>query len=320
MKYYIGIDIGGMSIKAGVVNENGKIISKGACKTFTDKHYSIMVKDTFKLCEQILNDINLTKDDISGIGIGCPGTIWSDKGIITYANNLHFHKVPFVKEFKKYWDTEILIDNDANCAALGEYLFGSGKGSDNCIFITLGTGVGTGIILNGEIYSGKKGSGAEAGHMVIRINGEKCTCGRRGCWEAYASATALIRDTKRAMAKNADSIMNDIAEEHGKVSGRTPFEAAKRGDKAALGVVKKYVKYIGCGLVNLVNIFRPDKVMIGGGVSNEGDYFIDMIQKYVNKYHYGGRINPKAKVVKATLLNDAGIIGAASLAMKSNTK
>lgn len=316
MKHYIGIDIGGMSIKAGIVNELGEIIAKDSCVTFTDKHYSVMVEDAFKLCQKLLSDTSLTKDDIFGIGIGCPGTIWSNEGIITYANNLHFNKVPFVKELKKYWDTKIFIENDANCAALGEYLFGSGKGSDNCILITLGTGVGSGFILNGEIFSGKRGSGAEAGHMVIKINGEKCTCGRRGCWETYASATALIRDTKRAMKKNPDSIMNEIASQKGKVSGKTAFEGAKRGDKAAKSVVKRYVKYIGTGLVNLVNIFRPDRIMIGGGISNEGDYFIAMIQKYVNKYHYGGKINPKAKVVRAWLLNDAGIIGAASLAMK----
>lgn len=320
MSYYIGIDIGGMSIKAGIVNSAGQIISKGSCKTYTDKHYSVMVQDTYNLCLQIMADIKLEKKDIDGIGIGCPGTIWSEKGIITYANNLNFHKVPLVDEFKKHWDTNIYIDNDANCAALGEYMFGSGKGSNNCIFITLGTGVGTGIIIEGELYRGKEGAGAEAGHTVIRIDGEKCTCGRRGCWEAYASATALIRQTKKVMEKNPDSIMHQLVAEKGKVSGKTSFEALRQDDKAGKTVVRRYVKYIGCGVVNLVNIFRPDKILIGGGVSNEGDYFIEMIQKYVDKNHYGGKINPKVEVVKARLMNDAGIIGAASLAMKGATK
>ncbi|MDD4315757.1 MAG: ROK family protein [Clostridia bacterium] len=315
MKYYIGIDIGGMSVKAGVVGDNGEIISQGSCQTFTDKHYSVMVADTYKLCEKILKEANLTKEDVSAVGIGCPGTIWSDKGIITYANNLHFDKVPLVAEFKKYWDTKVVIENDANCAALGEYAFGSGKGSKDCIFITLGTGVGSGIILDGKIYSGKRGAGGEAGHMVIKLDGEKCTCGRRGCWEVYASATALIRDTKTAMAKHPESLMHKIAESYGKISAKTSFEAAKQGDKLAVSLIKRYVKYVSAGVVNLINIFRPDVVMIGGGVSNEGQYFIDMIQKYVNKYHYGGRINPKVKIVRATLINNAGIIGAASLVM-----
>lgn len=315
MEYYIGIDIGGMSVKAGIVNSGGEIIAQGSCPTYTDKHYSVMVEDTHKLCTEIVAKANLTKRDIKAIGIGCPGTIWSDKGIITYANNLHFDKVPLVAEFKKYWDTTIVIENDANCAALGEYAFGSGKGSKDCIFITLGTGVGSGIILNGKIYSGKKGAGGEAGHMVIKIDGEKCTCGRKGCWEVYASATALIRDTKRAMEKHPESLLHKVAESYGKVSAKISFDAAKQGDKTGQALVKRYVKYVGTGVVNLINIFRPDVVMIGGGVSNEGQYFIDMIQKYVNRYHYGGKINPKVKIVRATLLNNAGIIGAASLVM-----
>lgn len=315
MEYFIGVDIGGMSVKAGVVNSNGEIIAQGSCPTYTDRHYSVMVEDTYKLCTEIVAKANLTRGDIKAIGIGCPGTIWSDKGIITYANNLHFDKVPLVAEFKKYWDTTIVIENDANCAALGEYAFGSGKGSKDCIFITLGTGVGSGIILNGKIYSGKKGAGGEAGHMVIKLDGEKCTCGRRGCWEVYASATALIRDTKRAMQKHPESLLHKVAESYGKVSAKISFDAAKQGDKTGQALVKRYVKYVGTGVVNLVNIFRPDVVMIGGGVSNEGQYFIDMIQKYVNRYHYGGKINPKVKIVRATLLNNAGIIGAASLVM-----
>lgn len=320
MKYYIGIDIGGMSIKAGIVNNKGEIITKDTCETFTDKHYSVMVEDTYKLCMKIIEKAGITKEDIVGVGMGCPGTIWAEKGLITFANNLHFYNVPLVEEFKKFWDTNVYIDNDANCAALGEYMFGSGKGSKDCVFVTLGTGVGTGIILNGEIYTGKQGAGAEAGHTVICIDGEECNCGRRGCWEVYASATALIRDTKKAMAKNPDSIMHKIAAGYGKVSGRTSFDAAKQNDVAAIKVVNKYAKYVGIGLVNIINIFRPDVIMIGGGVSNEGQYFIDMLKKHTNKFHYGGDLNPRVDIVRATLLNDAGILGAASLVMNKNKK
>lgn len=316
MKKYIGVDVGGMSIKAAVVTEDGQMLSKYSCPTQTDKPYTVMTENIYNLCLNILTDADLKKEDIQGVGIGCPGTIWREKGIITFANNLDFYNVPLVKEFKKYWNINIQIENDANCAALGENKFGSGKGYKDCVFITLGTGVGTGFIVDGKLFTGRRGAGAEAGHMVIRIDGEKCTCGRRGCWEAYASASALIRETQKAMQKNPDTIMHKIAQEHGKVSGRTAFEASKQNDPEGKRIVKRYVKYIACGVVNLINIFRPEVVIIGGGVSNEGQYFIDMIQRYVNRYHYGKKLNPKAKVVRASLLNDAGILGAASLVME----
>ena len=315
MKKYIGIDIGGMSIKGGIIAENGEILQKNTCPTIPDMSYQDMAKAIFDLCITLIENANLSKKDIIAVGIGCPGTIWKEKGIITYANNLGFKNVHLVEEFQKYWEIPTFIENDANAAALGESKFGSGKGYRNCIFITLGTGIGGGIIINGDIFSGERGAGAEVGHTVIKINGEKCTCGRRGCWEAYASATALIRDTKRVLEKNPDTIMHKIVENYGKASGRTCFEAAKLGDEEGKKLVKRYVKYIGCGVCNLVNIFRPEIVMIGGGMSNEGDYFIKMIEKYVQRHNYGGNINPKVKIVRATLLNDAGIMGAASIAM-----
>ncbi|MFW5780240.1 MAG: ROK family protein, partial [Bacillota bacterium] len=205
MKKYIGIDVGGMSIKGGVITHDGEILSKGSCPTDRDKPYAVMAKNIYNLCLDLLDDAKLKKEDIEAVGMGCPGTIWREKGLITFANNLDFYNVPLVEEFKKFWDINTQIENDANCAALGENRFGSGKGYKDCIFVTLGTGVGTGIIIDDKIYSGRRGAGAEAGHMVIRINGEKCTCGRRGCWEVYASASALIRDTKRAMKKNPDT-------------------------------------------------------------------------------------------------------------------
>lgn len=317
MKYYIGIDIGGMSIKAGIVNESGTLIGKDTCTTRIESGYREIIKDCYDLCQGILKKNKLEKSQVYGVGVGCPGTIWSQEGIITFANNLRFDKVPFVDEFQKYWSIDTYIDNDANCAVLGEFLFGSGKGSDSCICITLGTGVGTGFIIDGKIFRGKRGSGAEAGHMVIKVDSDiECTCGRKGCWEVYASATALIRETKAAMALDKDSLMHQLANKRGKVSGRTAFDAAKLGDNTAKKVVDRYVQYIGSGIVNLVNIFRPDKVLIGGGVSNEGKYLIDMIQDYVGCYHYGGEINPRAEIIKASLMNDAGIIGAAALAMR----
>lgn len=314
--YYIGIDIGGMSIKGGITDENGNILAKGSIVTKPYNPYRETVKDIAGLCKKLMAEAGITEADIKGVGMGIPGTINSQKGVITYSNNIHFENVPIVKEFRKYIDVPTYIGNDANCAALGEMVFGTGKGYKDAIFITLGTGVGSGIIIDGKIFEGKDGAGAEAGHMGIRIGGDKCTCGKRGCWESYASATALIRQTQRAMNRHPESLMHKVAAEHGKVSGRTAFIAARAGDKAALGVVNRYVKYVSEGLVSLVNIFRPEILLIGGGISNEGDYFIKKLQRQVSLYSYGGRRNPYVKVLKASLLNDAGLLGAVALCVR----
>lgn len=315
MKYYIGVDIGGMSIKAGVVDGEGKIFYKDSCKTMPERNYSEVIKDMYDLCVKVAEGAKLSLKEISGIGIGIPGTVNSEKGLVTYSGNLNFKNVNVLKEFAKYCDVPSFIGNDANCAALGETRYGSGGGKKNSILVTLGTGIGTGFIINDAIFEGNNGEGAEGGHICIKINGEKCTCGEKGCWEAYASATALIRQTKRAMEKHPESLMNDIAREAGKVGGRTAFLAYKAGDKAAAKVVKNYVNYISRGVINLVNIFRPDVIMIGGGVSHEGEYFIKMIEKIVSGHSFGGKNNTVPPVVAASLGNDAGIIGAAALSM-----
>lgn len=314
-KYYIGVDIGGMSIKAGLVDEKGRITVKNSCKTKPERHYSEVIKDMYNLCCQVAENGGTTLENIVGIGIGVPGTVNSQKGVVTYSGNLNFKKVNVLKEFKKYCNVPVFIGNDANCAALGETLFGSGGGLKNSILVTLGTGVGTGFILDGKILEGNNGEGAEGGHFRIKINGEKCTCGERGCWEAYASATALMRQTKAALLKYPDSVMHEIVKDMGKVSGRTAFLAYNRGDKAGAKVVKQYVNYVACGIITLVNIFRPDIIMIGGGVSHEGDYFIKMVEKIVRRHSFGGSNNTVPPVVRASLGNDAGIIGAAALAM-----
>ncbi len=315
MSLFVGVDIGGMSIKAGVVDDSGRILYKDKCITDASKHYSAIVKDTFDLVEKVVKDAGYTMNDISGIGIGCPGTVNREKGIVNFAGNLNFVKVPFVDEMKKHTDKPTFIANDANCAALGETKFGSGKNFEDTILVTLGTGVGSGIIINNQIFDGRNGEGAEAGHICIQMNGEKCTCGRRGCWEAYASATALYRQTEEALKKYPDSTMHKYLKDDGEVSGRTPFLAYLEGDKGGVEVVNNYVKYISIGIITLVNIFRPQAVMIGGGVSNEGEYFIKMIEENVANKCFGGKHNSTPCVVKATLGNDAGIVGAATLAM-----
>lgn len=314
--YYIGIDIGGMTIKAGLVGENGEIIAKKSCETNPNRHYSELVLDMYNLCVSLAKEKGIDFSEIKGIGMGCPGTVNSKKGVITYAANLNFINVNIIKEFSKHTNIPAFVGNDANCAALGEVKFGRGKGCKDAILITLGTGVGSGFVIDGKIFEGKDGAGAEGGHICLKVNGEKCTCGEKGCWEAYASATALIRITKKAMAKYPDSYMNKIAEEAGKVSGRTAFDAYHKGDKAAEKVVKEYVRNVAWGIITLINIFRPDIFMIGGGVSHEGEYFIKMIERLVRRHAFGGKFNKVCPIVAASLGNDAGIVGAAAIAMK----
>ncbi|MGN0768567.1 MAG: ROK family protein, partial [Christensenellales bacterium] len=274
-----------------------------------------IVKDIYDLCVSVTEAAGLKKEDVRAVGMGSPGTVNSAKGIISFAGNLNFRNVNIVKEFRKHWDIKTAVNNDANCAALGEARFGGEKFEKDAIFITLGTGIGTGFIIDGKIFEGNRGEGAEGGHICIKMGGEKCTCGERGCWEAYASATALLRQTERAMAKYPDSLMNKLAAEKGGVDGTVPFEAYKAGDKAAEKVVKTYVKYVATGLVTLINIFRPKLIAIGGGVSNAGDWFIKMIERATKKHVFGGKVNKMPKIVKASLGNDAGIVGAAAPVM-----
>lgn len=315
--YLIGIDVGGMSIKGGIVDRyNGKIIEQYAIPTNKySAEYSIS-EDIAKVIDFLIVKTGIKFEQIVGIGIGQPGSIDSERGIIRYSNNIALENVPVVEELQKKYEVPIYINNDANCAALGEYVFGAGRGYKDIVFVTLGTGVGSGIIIDGKLFEGRSCAGAEAGHMVIVVGGEKCNCGRRGCWEAYASATALIRQTKAAMDANPDSLMHKIAEEEGKVSGKTAFRAAKVGDAAGQKVVDTYINYISEGLINMANIFRPDAILIGGGISKEKEYLTKPLQKLMDGDAFGGKYNPKVIVKTASLQNDAGILGAAALVLE----
>ncbi len=317
--YYLGVDIGGMSIKCGLVDEQGQIFCVKSVPTKAGDADAI-ISDIAALCKDVVEDFGINLVDVAACGMGIPGTIDAEKGVIRYANNIDFSFVPIVKEFNKLINIPTFIGNDANAAALGEAVFGSAKGCKDVVFVTLGTGVGTGIIVDGKMILGKYGAGGEGGHITLKVNGEACSCGRRGCWEAYASATALMRQTKEAMAKNPDSLLNKIATEDGGVSGKTPFKAARMGDKTAKKLVSNYVKYVADGIISLVNIFRPECVIVGGGVSKAGDDFIAAVQRRVSRYRYGGSSSPKVLVKVAKLSNDAGIFGAAALAIDGMKK
>lgn len=316
--YYIGIDVGGMSIKAGVADINGNVLHKTTIVTRGnyDAEYTIS-NDIHKLIVKLLDEANIPEEKIAAVGIGQAGSIDSERGIINYWNNIPMKNVHVVEELKKWHKTPVFIDNDANVAALGECVFGAAKGLRNVMLVTLGTGVGSGIIIDGKIYRGEYGAGAEAGHMRIVMNGEPCTCGGRGCWEAYASVSALIRQTKAAMEKHPESMMCSLAAETGEVNGITSFKAARAGDKAALEVVARYIEYVGTGIVSLQNIFRPQIFLIGGGISKEGEFLTAPLEKFVQDGMFDKETGDPVKIRPAALHNDAGILGAAALAIES---
>ena len=310
--YYIGIDLGGTNIAIGLVTEDGKIADKKSFPTNAGRPCSDMAKEMAETSLELLKANNISLDEVKSIGVGSPGSINKDEGVIIYSNNLHFENEPLRAEIQKYIDKPVYIDNDANCAAWAEVMAGTAKGIDNAIMITLGTGVGGGIIANGRLYSGFNFCGGELGHTVLVKDGEPCTCGRAGCWETYSSATALIRMTKEEAEKNKDSKMWNHLKD-GKFNGRTAFNAMREGDESAKKVVDKYISYLACGIANMINIFQPEVFVIGGGVSNEGEPLLAPLRELVPQQTYGGGRIPTTKIVKATMGNDAGIVGAALL-------
>lgn len=309
---YIGIDLGGTNIAAGVVSEDGKILIQDSVPTDSTRPNIEIVKDMAELSKSLIERLGKSTEDIKGVGIGCPGTIDFEKGEVVYSNNIKMEHFPIAEEFKKFLDLPVKVDNDANCAAMGEYT-ASGKGSDSFMLITLGTGVGSGLVINGKMFRGFNGAATEAGHMTLVSDGEMCTCGKAGCWEAYASVTALIRQTKRAMEKNPQSLMNELAQKEGKVSGRTAFDAAKAGDDAAKAVVSAYAGYVADGITSVENIIQPEIIAVGGGISREGEYLLEPVRKRVAETRFN-KFMPKTEIVTAKLFNDAGIIGAAMIA------
>lgn len=312
MKKRIGVDIGGTTIKIGIVEEDGTISAKSVINT--EKTADAVIDTLAAAIEKLLSENGLNEHKIKGIGIGCPGSVTAKTGVVEFSGNLHWDKVELVKGLKSRINTEYRLTNDANAAAYGETVYGAAKGFSDVVMFTLGTGVGGGIIIDKKLYEGNESKGGEVGHTLLVMNGEECTCGRKGCIEAYISATALIRDTKRAMTKDASSKMWDYADNDiNNVNGRTAFAMEKEGDAAATEVVNNYVAYLSEAIMDYCNIFRPEAFVIGGGISGEGKNLTDRIEAYCEPRFYGFKGTPKVKILTATLGNDAGIIGAAAL-------
>ena len=307
---YIGIDVGGTNLKAGLVDQSGTILAVE--RTPLDFRGPESFADTLaSLAKAVMASGGAAAQDVEYVGIGIPGAVAG--GDILYTANIPMKNVPLEKLFRQHLDLPVLLGNDADCAAVGEWSCGVGRGTKHFIVITLGTGVGGGMILNGKLYSGC-GAGGEVGHIVVQKDGVPCNCGRRGCWEAYASATGLIRETTEAMKAHPESLLHQVAAQNGAVDGRTSFQAAEQGDETALAVCRSYAEYLASGLADLVNILHPEAVALGGGVAAAPEYLLlDPVREIVARECYARHVGQVPHIVRAELGNDAGIIGAAML-------
>lgn len=313
MANYVGIDLGGTNIKAGVVTDEGKLLNKVTCKTNADRPMEDIIHDMGRLAADAVKDAGLEVSDIEAIGIGSPGTPDNDEGLLVYSNNLPFVMAPMRKLIREVIDLPVYIDNDANCAAMAEAVAGAAKGARDSVTITLGTGVGAGVIVDGKIYSGFNQAGSEFGHTVLVSGGIECPCGRKGCFEQYASASALARMTREAAEKNPDSLLNKVYEQQGEWNAQIAFIAMRDGDETAKEVVDTYTSYLADGLANAINAFMPEVLVVGGGVCNEGDpLLIPMREKTMSRPYFGPGVK-KTRIELAQMGNDAGIVGAAMM-------
>lgn len=314
---YIGIDVGGTNLVAGVVDEQNRIIARAKRRTGESPTAERLCGELIALAREAVENASLGTDAIKYVGIGFPGSVDRKRGIVAYTPNAPFFRTPIREWFHKSWDVPVYVGNDANCASLGECYAGAARGKQSAVVVTLGTGVGVGAVVEGQSFLGLNGNGMEGGHMVIVVGGAPCNCGRRGCWEQYASATALKRLTREEMARSRLSAMWELCQGSlDNVGGRTAFQAARAGDAAGKRVVELYLGYLAAGLANLVNIFQPELLCLGGGVSNEGDdLFLNPLRELVARERYNTRQEdaPQTALVKCQLGNDAGVIGAALL-------
>ena len=311
--YYIGLDVGGTTFKAGVVTQDGRIVHKDAMPTGIERPYQEIIADMAALCKKVAADAGIEMSEIQSIGVGVPGLFDNKTGMIPFCTNLGWHDIPFVAEMKKHLDTPVYGDNDATVAGLAESVAGVSAGIKDSVFLTLGTGVGGGIIIDGKPYSGAHGCGSEIGHMMIKMGGELCTCGNYGCFERYASATAIIREARKAIVEYPESSMlAACGGDPEKLNAKIVIDAAKAGDEAAKAVFGGYVQALAVGIINIINMLDPEVIVLGGGVSAAGEFLLNAVREAVKPMVFF-KTMPYARIELAQLGNDAGIIGAAML-------
>ena len=311
--YYIGLDVGGTTFKAGVVTEDGRIVHKDAMPTGIERPYQEIIADMAALCKKVAEDAGIPMSEIKSIGVGVPGLFDNKTGMIPFCTNLGWHDIPFVAEMKKHLDTPVYGDNDATVAGLAESVAGVSAGIRDSVFLTLGTGVGGGIIIDGKPYSGAHGCGSEIGHMMSKMVGELCTCGNYGFFERYASATAIIREARKAIVEYPESSMlAACGGDPEKLNAKIVIDAAKAGDAAAKAVFGGYVQALAVGIINIINMLDPEVIVLGGGVSAAGEFLLNAVREAVKPMVFF-KTMPYARIELAQLGNDAGIIGAAML-------
>ena len=305
---YAGIDLGGTNIAAGLVNDNGEILIKASIPAGAKRPSEEIISDMANLVKKLVEDYGITMDEISSIGIGSPGLIDSENGVVLQIANLNLTGVNLSEEMEKRTGIKTFVGNDANCAAYAEHLYGASKGANFSVMVTLGTGIGGGIILKNKVYTGHKFGAGEIGHLIIAAGGKRCGCGRRGCFEAYASASGLINMTKHKAINHPNSLLNTIS--INEINGKTAFDFAKQGDHASQEVVDEYINYLAVGIGDLLRILYPDIIVIGGGISKEGENLLEPLRK---KLREEVAFDYETEIVAAKLGNDAGIVGAAML-------
>jgi glucokinase len=314
LKPSIGIDLGGTSIAAALVDAHNRILAWDSIPTRAERGYSAVLRDTADLVENILTGAGLEFGDARCVGVGSPGSVEKYRGIVNFSSNLGWHNASLKADLEKLLSLPVYVENDANTAALGEYIAGIGASAESMLMVTLGTGIGGGFILNGSIYEGVNCAALEIGHMVIRRNGRPCPCGRQGCFERYASASGLILTAKEYMTAFPDSLLWELTENAPEnMDGRVPFDAMRKGDRAATRAVEEFLDDLSCGLVNLINIFQPEIIALGGGLSGEGEALLSPLRERINTEIYTRNSEPTTKIIKAALGSQAGVIGAAKL-------
>lgn len=310
---YLGIDVGGTNLVAGLVDQEGRLGHKTSCPV--DKSWSAgeLAHRLAQLSLRALQEGGVPLEELEAVGVGVPGLVNDAEGVVVKTPNMPFRDTPFRALFQGDLNRPVFLGNDADCAAAGEYWSGAAKGCDPVVMITLGTGIGSGLVRGGKLYTGMGGAGMEAGHLITHPNGRQCGCGGRGCWEQYGSATALIQMTRTAMEGAKQSLLWEVCDgDLNKVEGRTAFQAAREGDATALQVLADYRKELSFGLISLSNILFPEVICLGGGVSNaDDDLLLDPLRELVHQGCFDKDRLPK--IVRASLGNDAGVVGAAML-------
>lgn len=313
-KYYVGIDIGGTNTKIGILDDNAKIYKSINIKTESVKGYEYTISHISSSIEKMLDELNISKDELKSIGIGVPGPVLNNSTVKFFANFPWPKNLEIKKEFSKYFNCEIFADNDVNVISMGEAWQGAGQNHSNILTVAIGTGIGGGIIVNGKPLSGKNGAAGEIGHLTLEKNGTLCGCGKKGCFEAYASATGIAREAVSRLMVNKQNMLYEIYEKKGIVESKDVFDCAKKGDEFSIDIVKNHeIEFLALGLSNALNLLDPDVVILGGGMAHAGDMLFDELKERLKKYTLPVIVE-NLEIKKAILGDEAGIYGAVYLA------